>query len=330
MMNCQIGSKIHKYPDFENCIDEEDLPHFRKAIHEALKDDVSLETVFRTKPIDGETRFISTKSLITRNKSGKPVAMTCVCFDVTGMKRGTEQALINLNEELLRSNKDLHQFAYVASHDLQEPLRMVSSFTQMLQHRYGDKLDDDAKEYIRFAVDGSKRMYELINGLLAYSRVQTKGKEFVKVKMDRVVEKVIANLSIKIEERKAAITIRKLPVVFADENQMIQLLQNLIENSIKFSNTSPVISVSSRLENDYYIFSVKDNGIGIEHQYHDRIFQIFQRLHKRDEYDGTGIGLAICKRIAERHNGRIWLESFPGKGCTFFFSLPKDQIMYTA
>jgi light-regulated signal transduction histidine kinase (bacteriophytochrome) len=166
-------------------------------------------------------------------------------------------------------------------------------------------------------------MYELINGLLAYSRVQTKGKEFVKIKMDRVVEKVIANLSIKIEERKAAITIRKLPVVFADENQMIQLLQNLIENSIKFSNTSPVISVSSRLENDYYIFSVKDNGIGIEHQYHDRIFQIFQRLHKRDEYDGTGIGLAICKRIAERHNGRIWLESFPGKGCTFFFSLPK-------
>ena len=330
MMNCQIGSKIHEYHDFENCIDEEDLPHFRKAIQEAFKENLSLETVFRTKPINGEARFISTKSLITRNKSGKPVAMTCVCFDVTGMKKGTERALINLNEELLRSNKDLHQFAYVASHDLQEPLRMVSSFTQMLQHRYGDKLDSDANEYIKFAVDGSKRMYQLINGLLAYSRVQTKGKEFGKVKMDTVVEKVIANLSFMIEERKATINIRKLPVIFADENQMIQLLQNLIENGLKFSIERPVISISSRRENGHYIFSVKDTGIGIEPQYHDRIFQIFQRLNKRNEYDGTGIGLAICKRIVERHNGRIWLESFPGRGCTFSFSIPKKQIMYTA
>jgi two-component system, chemotaxis family, sensor kinase Cph1 len=311
-----------KYPTFEKFINDEDIPHFREAINNTLKYNMPFETVFRTHGENGESKYISTKALLSRTKNGKPVSLSGVCFDITSMKKGSEQVLIKLNEELLRSNRDLQQFAYVASHDLQEPLRMVSSFTQLLALRYEDKLDQDAREFIRFAVDGAKRMYDLLNGLLAYSRVQSKGREFSKVKMNDVLEKVLQNLALKIVEKKASISIGKLPVLFADESQMIQLVQNLIENSIKFSINKPVISISAKLENDYYKFSVKDKGVGIESQYYERIFQIFQRLQPKATHEGTGIGLAICKRIIERHKGRIWLESEPGKGSIFFFTIP--------
>jgi light-regulated signal transduction histidine kinase (bacteriophytochrome) len=249
--------------------------------------------------------------------------MAGVFFDVTSMKKGTEQVLIKLNEELLRSNRDLQQFAYVASHDLQEPLRMVSSFTQMLMLRYEDKLDEDGKEFIRYAVDGCKRMYDLLNALLAYSRVQTKGKEFVKVDLENVIEKVLQNLSLRISERNALIYKTDLPVLYADENQMIQLIQNLIDNSQKVSNENPKIHISSRSDNYEHIISVTDEGVGISEEYHERVFKIFQRLVTRQEYEGTGIGLAICKRIVERHGGKIWIDSKPGKGSTFHFSIPK-------
>ena len=238
------------------------------------------------------------------------------------MKEGAEKSLIALNKELLRSNNDLQQFAYVASHDLQEPLRMVTSFTQLLQMHYNEKLDERANEYIQFAVDGSKRMYELLNGFLSYSKVQTRGTTLEVISMEKVVKKVQENLRLLIMEKGAKINVESMPMIYANENQMIQLSQNLIDNSIKFCSKKPKIVISSSLEKGKYVFSFKDNGIGIESQYHDRIFRIFQRLHLHDEYTGTGIGLAISRKIVERHGGEIWVESVPGKGSTFRFSIP--------
>lgn len=202
---------------------------------------------------------------------------------------------------------------------------MISSFSQLLQLQYSDKLDQQANEYINFAVDGSKRLYELLNGLLAYSRVQTKGRSFEEISMQTVIQKVKENLRLLIEETGAEISCDTLPEIKADENQMIQLMQNLIDNSIKFCSSKPVINVSYKVKEGIYIFSVKDNGIGIEPQYFERIFRIFQRLHLRDEFKGTGIGLALCKRIVERHGGEIWVESVPDQGSVFSFSLPLDK-----
>jgi PAS domain S-box-containing protein len=310
---------------FENLVHEEDLTHLRRALDEALHTGQPFETIYRTRPVNGESNYISSKAVLIRDSDGKPLSLTGVVFDVTAMKKGAEQVLIKLNEELLRSNTDLQQFAYVASHDLQEPLRMVASFTQLLQHRFQDKLGEDGNEYIRYAVEGSKRMYALLNGLLTFSRIQTRGKEFEQVDMNKILDKVKDNLSLVIEETKAEIKVKKLPVIFADESQMIQLTQNLIENSLKFRNVAPKITVSVKTENKEYVFSVNDKGIGIEPQYFDRIFRIFQRLHRPDEYEGTGIGLAICRRIAERHGGRIWVESQFGKETTFYFTIPFDE-----
>jgi light-regulated signal transduction histidine kinase (bacteriophytochrome) len=201
---------------------------------------------------------------------------------------------------------------------------MVSSFTQLIQQKYKDKLDSDGNDYIKFAVEGSKRMYELLNGLLAYSRIQTKARELSFVSMNDVSEIVKDNLSLAISETDATIRFDDLPVIFADENQMIQLLQNLVENGIKFRKGSPEISVSVKSDTKHHIFAVSDSGIGIEPQYFERIFRIFQRLHRMDEYGGTGIGLAICKRIVERHGGTIWVDSRVGEGSTFFFTIPVE------
>lgn len=319
----ETGTLDQTYTIFENYINEEDLTHFRKAIKQTLELNLQFETVIRTKPVNGSYNYISVKALVNKDKNGTPVSLTGVCFDVTDMKKGAEKALIKLNEELLRSNKDLEQFAYVASHDLQEPLRMVSFFTQKLAERYKDKSDQDTIAYVKFAVDGSKRMYDLINGLLAYSRIQTKGKKFSKVDMNDVFEKVTNNLNLKIKEKNVVVKIKKLPVVFADESQMVQLMQNLVANAIKFSNESTVINIAGKSGADEFIFSVKDEGIGIESQYFERIFKIFQRLVRAEEYEGIGLGLAICQRIIERHGGKIWLKSEFGKGTTFYFSLPK-------
>ncbi|HEY4786563.1 MAG TPA: ATP-binding protein, partial [Bacteroidales bacterium] len=326
MFGVEPGSFGKTYDAFEVFLVEEDVPHTRNAIKKALEEDVHFETVYRIKSKDGDIKHISAKALVTKDSKGKPVKMTGVCFDITAMKKDTEQVLFSLNEELLRSNKELEQFAYVASHDLQEPLRMVSSFTQLLAQRYKNKLDQDAKDFIQFAVDGASRMQTLINDLLAFSRIQTRGKEFSDVDMHEVLAKVMYNLNVKIQEKNALVTIDELPVVFADEGQMVQLFQNLVGNAIKFSAGTPVVHISSQEENDHFIFSVKDNGIGIEKQYFERIFQIFQRLQPKDEYEGTGIGLAICKRVVERHGGRIWVESELDKGTTFYFTIRKPII----
>jgi PAS domain S-box-containing protein len=323
MLGFVNGKMKSSFEGFESFIVEEDLPHVKTAIKKSLDDNLPLETIFRIKPTNNDYSYISAKAVVKRDEAGKPSVMTGVCFDITDMKKSTENALFKLNEELLRSNKELGQFAYVASHDLQEPLRMVSSYTQLLYERYKDKLDEDAKEFIKFAVDGANRMYVLINDLLAYSRVQTKGKAFSPVDMKVVFEITLNNLKQSIQEKKAVVTRDELPVINADGSQMVQLLQNLIGNAIKFSNDLPEVHVSAFERDDSFVFSVKDNGIGIEPQYFDRIFQIFQRLHRKEQYGGTGIGLAICKRIVERHGGRIWIESECGKGSTFYFSIIK-------
>ena len=320
----ETGILDQTYTIFENYINEEDLTHFRKAIKQTLELNLQFETVIRTKPVNGNCNFISVKALVNKDKNGKPVSLTGVCFDVTDMKMGAEKVLIKLNEELLRSNKDLEQFAYVASHDLQEPLRMVSIYTQKLAEHYKDQLDQDALDYTKFAVDGSKRMYDLINGLLAYSRIRTHGKKFAKVDMNDVLKQVTNNLNLKIKEKKAVLKIKKLPVIFADESQMVQLVQNLVVNAIKFSNESPVIHIGAKSGTDDFIFTVRDEGIGIESQYFERIFKIFQRLVRAEEYEGIGLGLAICQRIIERHSGNIWVKSEIGKGTTFYFSIPKN------
>ena len=310
---------------FEDLVNTEDIAHVQKSISDALEYDKPLETIYRTRSLNGNAKYISTKALLSKDKNGKPISFTGVCFDVTGMKEGTEELVIKLNEELLRSNKDLEQFAYVASHDLQEPLRMVSSFTQLISKNYGDKLDQNAQEYIHFVVDGAKRMYDMINALLAYSRIQTRAKDFSKVNMHKVIDKVRVNLSMQAKEKNIQLNVDELPVVLADEGQMVQLMQNLVGNAIKYSKDNALVRVSSTEDVDHYIISVKDEGIGIEPQYFDRIFQIFQRLVTKDEYEGTGIGLAISKRIVDRHGGKIWLESKFGKGSTFYFSLPKER-----
>ena len=237
-----------------------------------------------------------------------------------------EEQLRALTTELARSNKELEQFAYVASHDLQEPLRMVSSYTQLLEQRYRGRLDSDAHEFINYAVDGARRMQRLINDLLEFSRVNTRGKALQPVNANDVLGTVRANLSAAIDDAGALVTNEELPTVMIDPTQLGQLLQNLIGNAIKFHGAGPPrVHIAACEREGEWVFAVKDNGIGIEPEYFDRIFVIFQRLHVAAEYPGTGIGLALCKRIVERHGGRIWVESKPGYGTTFFFTIPQSN-----
>ena len=254
--------------------------------------------------------------------SGKVAAIQCVDRDISDRKKA-EKDLARRTEELARSNEELEHFAYVASHDLQEPLRMVASYTGLLARRYKGKLDSDADEFIEFAIDGATRMKQLIEDLLLYSRVGTRGKAFAPVDTQALLNNVLLDLKVAIEDAGATVVSDHLPVVSADWVQIGQVFQNLINNAIKFRSADPpLIKVSAKAEENHWVFSVEDNGIGIDPQFAQRIFVIFQRLHTRDKYPGTGIGLAVCKRIIERHKGRIWLESTPGKGTVFYFTLP--------
>jgi signal transduction histidine kinase len=244
---------------------------------------------------------------------------------VKGLEDRVDERTI-LISKLRSANRDLAQFAYVASHDLQEPLRMISSYLQLLSKRYSGHMDKDADEFINYAVDGANRLQRMINDLLTFSRVGTRGKLFAKTDIGVVLGFALTNLEIAIEEAHAKITHSDLPTVKADEVQLLQLFQNLIENAIKFRSDKPLaIHVSAERGDGEWIFSVKDNGIGIDPQYRDRLFVIFQRLHSAAKYPGTGIGLALCKRIVERHSGRIWVESELGKGSTFRFTIPDKK-----
>lgn len=242
--------------------------------------------------------------------------------DVTE-RRAAEQALETRARELARSNADLEQFAYVASHDLQEPLRAVVSYLQLLERRYRAQLDERADRYIGHAVDGARRMQALINDLLTYSRVGRRGEELAPVDAEAMLDRVLASLRVAIEESGATVTHDPLPTVVVDATQFGQLLQNLVGNGIKFRGEDPPrVHVSAEREDDAWLFSVRDNGIGIAPEYRERVFVLFQRLHGRDEYAGTGIGLAVCKKIVERHGGTLWVESAPGGGSTFRFTIP--------
>ena len=289
---------------------------------------------------DGSTYWANIIVTALKDESGKLRGYSKVIRDISERKQSEAEldsyrkhleelvkerteALEEFITELGRSNEELERFAYVASHDLQEPLRMVTSYLQLLEKRYKDKLDGDALDFINYAVDGAKRMKNLIGDLLAYSRVGTRGKEFHPTNCEDVLEVALNNLKVSIEDKKAKITHDPLPQVMADNAQLESLFQNLIGNAIKFhGEKSPEIHVSAAQIDKEWVFSVRDNGIGIDPQYFERIFIIFQRLNNREDYSGTGIGLAISKRIVERHGGRIWIESQPGKGSTFYFSLP--------
>jgi PAS domain S-box-containing protein len=246
-----------------------------------------------------------------------------VVRDVTERKRAEREAKERA-EQLARSNRELEQFAYVASHDLQEPLRAVAASCQVLEKRLAGKLEGDTGEFLGFAIDGAKRMQELISDLLAYSRVARESRELVPVDLAQVVRRVLVNLQPRIQETGAEIKVAALPTVRGDPTQLGQLLQNLLTNAMKFHGAKrPEVAVSVAEADGMWRFAVADNGIGIDAKFKDKIFVIFQRLHRREEYPGTGIGLAICKRVVERHGGEIWVESTPGAGATFHFTLPR-------
>ena len=274
---------------------------------------------------DGAVIWCEVAVALVRDVYGVPQYEVAIFDEVTDRKKA-EARLREAHEELKRSNAELEQFAYVASHDLQEPLRMVASYAQLLGRRYEAKLDGDAREFMAYIVDGASRMKQLIEDLLAYSRVGTKGAEFKRVNAEDALKRALFNLRAAIEEAGAVVTNDPLPTLSGDEVQLGQLLQNLMSNALKFrSDSVPRIHIGVTESAKEYAFEVRDNGIGIEPQYYERIFMVFQRLHNKGEYPGTGIGLAICKKVVERHGGRIWVESRPGAGSSFYFTLPKER-----
>jgi len=295
---------------------------FKKLMRNESQNTEFYENSILTK--SGEEMIIAWHSTLLYDNNGEIIGTLSSGGDITELKKG-EQDLLSTLENLKEVNSELERFAYVASHDLQEPLRMITSFIQLLEKRYKDKLDEEANEFITFIVDGAKRMQLMISDLLFYSRIGRKEKEFSQLDINIILENVISNLRIKIEESNAKITHDHLPILIGNEAEFVQLLQNLIYNALKFhrKEETPVVHISAKFQKNQWIFSVRDNGIGIDSQFFDRIFIIFQRLHKKEEYDGTGIGLAICKKIIERHDGKIWVESEVGKGSTFYFSIPK-------
>jgi PAS domain S-box-containing protein len=291
------------------------------AIRDMQKDGVEdFEMQVKTPQGENMTVFVSVKPL--EGEAGKTESV-CIVRNITKRKKA-ETKLVEKVEELKRSNDELESFAYVASHDLKEPLRMIASYIQLLKKKSAEKFSSDEMDYINFVSEGAMRMDGLISDLLEYSRVKTKGREFVKTDFNSVVSRVLDILKFRIQDKNAKIIMEgTLPAVNADRLQMEQLLQNVIENALKFSASNPPeITIKAEKNREFVQFSVKDNGIGIDMQYKDRIFQVFQRLHPKNEYGGTGVGLAICKKIVERHNGRMWMESEgEGKGSTFYFTL---------
>lgn len=272
---------------------------------------------------DGNLFPVELRTFLIRDEDQHPIGMWSIVRDITQRKR-MEREREDTMLALTQSNEDLKQFAYVASHDLQEPLRMVASYTQLLAERYSDKLDEKAHKFISYAVDGASRMQALILDLLAFSRVDTRAQPFKRIDAQSALGAAIVNLRTIIEETGSLVTTDDLPRVRADGSQLTMVFQNLINNGIKFQKMQhpPRIHISAHPQNGGWCFGVRDNGIGIDAKYKDKVFLVFQRLHTRNEYPGTGIGLALCKRIIDRHGGQIWFESSLGQGTTFFFTIP--------
>ncbi|MGE5430600.1 MAG: ATP-binding protein [Syntrophomonadaceae bacterium] len=300
----------------------DDLEELKKVLYSQLPGGEKVETVFRILFPGGRVKYVHIITKVAFDDNGSLMRREGIEMDITERKKAQIELERTL-EKLERSNKELEQFAYIASHDLQEPLRMVSSYMGMLEKKYSQGLDEKAKDFIYYAVDGARRMSNLIKDLLAYSRVTTRAKEFTDTDLNKTFSDVTHDLQVLIKEKGAKINSAKLPVVKADPVQMHQLLQNIIGNALKFQNESaPEVTIGAEEIKNVWLFSVKDNGIGIDPQFFDRIFQVFQRLHEQDKYPGTGIGLALCKKIVERHSGKIWVKSEQGKGSTFYFTLP--------
>lgn len=271
---------------------------------------------------DGSPVDYSIYAAPLRDGTGAVTGNIAVMVDIT-MQKQLQNQVSERSVELERSNRELEQFAYAVSHDLQEPLRMVASYVKLLARRYRGRLDDDADDFIHFAADGAERMQRMINDLLAYSRITTKGRALEPVDSAGCLETALANLALVVEEAGAEVSSGTLPQVWADGNQLNQLFQNLVANALKFRkpDSQPKIHVDAVRQGEEWLFSVRDNGIGIKKQDQERIFQLFQRLHGRESYPGTGIGLTLCQRIVARHGGRIWVESEPGLGAVFYFTL---------
>ena len=300
------------------------LPEDRNAVRESaakmLKGERSLGYEFRILTKQAVVKWV-VETVAPVYYQGRQATLGNV-MDITEQKQAKER-LTQVVAEMKRSNTELEQFAYVVSHDLQEPLRMVASYTQLLARRYHGRLDADADDFINYAVDGAERMRALLNDLLEYSRVGTRGKPFKLIYSEDVLDQAITNLKVAIEDSGALVNHDYLPMLVADEGQLMQLFQNLIGNAIKFCNQqSPRIHVSAEKRDRVWVFSVRDNGIGIDPQHAQRIFEMFKRLHTKEEYPGTGMGLAICKKIVKRHGGHIWVHSQPEEGSTFYFSIP--------
>ena len=318
---------------YQACLDRTH-PDDKARIDQAVKDTVELGVPFhieyRVIWPDSSVHWITAKGGAHRNSEGVAVHLQGIITDITERKAAQEalrhqEALERRSVELTRSNDDLQQFAYIAAHDLQEPLRMVASYTQLLSRRYTGKLDSDADEFIAYAVDGAHRMQLLIEDLLAYCRVGTAGKAPQEISSAAALEQALLNLQGAIQESGGVVTHDPLPTVIVDGAQLVQLFQNIVGNALKYrSAETPRVHVSAKKNrNDEWIFSMQDNGLGIEPQYFEKIFVMFQRLHGREEFSGTGIGLTLCKKIAERHGGRMWVDSNPGKGSTFYLALPE-------
>ena len=316
-----IGRPVKEisHPEDRNLTDSQ-----RMRVRSGEKQSVRFEKRYIRK--SGAIVWVDLSVALACDASGVPQYEIALFDDITERKKA-EAALREAHEELKRSNAELEQFAYVASHDLQEPLRMVSSYTQLLMRRYGDKLDGDAKDFTASIVDGATRMKQLIEDLLAYSRVGTRDKNFKPVDAGSSLGRALTNLRAAIQDSGATVTQDKLPTIPCDEVQLAQLFQNLIGNALKFRkpDVAPAVHVGAAEQGAEWEFTVRDNGIGIEPQYFERIFMVFQRLHDKGEYPGTGIGLAIVKKVVERHGGRIWVQSQPGAGTTFHFTMPKER-----
>jgi len=304
-----------------NHIHPEDAPHTLAGLT-ALFEQGHYTHEYRFLHKDGSYLWMRNGLRLVRDDQDNVIEIVGYFADITDRKQA-EQALQQLTIDLQRSNQELEQFAYVASHDLQEPLRAITSYTQLLAKRYQGQLDEKADKYIDYVVDGATRMQQLIQDLLAYSRVGRYELKQQPTDCNAVLQQVQQNLQAAIAESNAILTIDPLPTIFADTVQVTQLFQNLVGNALKYrGDAPPMIRVSARQQSKAWVFSIQDNGIGIEPQYAERIFEIFQRLHTRREYEGTGLGLAICKKIVERHHGHLWVESQLGQGALFCFTLP--------
>lgn len=315
--------ELRKISSFIDIVVPEDRERLRAQLTKRLSGN-EMSDMGETAIICKDGHIINIEYSVKTIKIQDRIQTLSVIRDITTRKHAEEE-LKHKAEDLIRSNKELEQFAYVASHDLREPLRTVSSYVQLLESRYKNKLDNDADEFIKYAVDGVQRMDKLINDLLSYSRVR-KTDEIEWVDCSEIVKTVITNIGDIIHENKVQIVVDKLPTIRSNSLQMTQLFQNLIVNAIKFhGNKPPKITISAKEREKEWLFSIQDNGIGIDEKYAQKIFVVFQRLHTRNEYEGTGIGLAICKKIVEQHGGKIWFESKTNQGTTFYFTIKKHN-----